>query len=68
MGELPEETRFCRMVWDEVRWRRVVAILSVSEEGLQLYGAVLRAGNELDSKKDVKESQRKISFLVRVCT
>lgn len=56
------------MVWDEVRWRRVVAILSVSEEGLQLYGAVLRAGNELDSKKDVKESRRKISFLVQVCT
>lgn len=56
------------MVWDEERWRRVIAVLSVSEEGLQLYGAVVWAGNELDSKKDVKESQRKISFSVRVCT
>ena len=38
VGELPEETFFCRVVWEEVRSRTTVAVLLQGEEALQLQG------------------------------
>ena len=38
VGELPEETFFCGVMWEEVRSRTIVAVLLQGEEALQLQG------------------------------
>lgn len=63
VGELPEETLFCGVVWEEMRSRTIVAVLLQGEEDLQLQGQLwglkmsLTAGRTYKRVRDGSVSQ-----------